>query len=270
MPQCLKCKDSFPNRIKIEQKYHVIANRKYCLHCSPFKAHNTKTLHKNIKRTTQRQYKTNWTTSFRLERKKILFELIGGKCRACAYSRCTRAIHFHHVIPDEKKFELNVTNLGRPWKVLLEEASKTVCFCSNCHAEVHAGLHPQLLDTIAKEYMSRNRQDWIDSALKNIPQRRNGVNRISQMCRCSKIFVPTHNAQKYCSLTCTYFYQRKVKRPDQKTLLSEIESMSLVQIGKKYGVSDNAVRKWIKQIGETTQVRTEASTSTVLRAASTP
>jgi len=41
-------------------------------------------------------------------------------------------------------------------------------------------------------------------------------------------------------------FKRKVKRPPYKQLLKEIEETSYVAVGKKYGVSDNAIRKWIK------------------------
>ena len=38
---------------------------------------------------------------------------------------------------------------------------------------------------------------------------------------------------------------RKVQRPDYEQLKNEIEENGYVATGKKYGVSDNAVRKWI-------------------------
>jgi len=40
--------------------------------------------------------------------------------------------------------------------------------------------------------------------------------------------------------------ERKVHRPPYKQLLEEIESTSYVAVGRKYGVSDNAVRKWVR------------------------
>lgn len=42
------------------------------------------------------------------------------------------------------------------------------------------------------------------------------------------------------------FSQRKVERPSRDMLLKMLETMSWTAIGKKYGVSDNAVRKWLK------------------------
>lgn len=40
--------------------------------------------------------------------------------------------------------------------------------------------------------------------------------------------------------------QRKVKRPPYKQLKNEIIEMGYSAVGRKYGVSDNSIRKWIK------------------------
>jgi transposase-like protein len=37
-----------------------------------------------------------------------------------------------------------------------------------------------------------------------------------------------------------------VKRPSSSALKAEIEKLGYSGVGRKYGVSDNAVRKWIK------------------------
>lgn len=43
------------------------------------------------------------------------------------------------------------------------------------------------------------------------------------------------------------FKQRKViNRPSKEQLLIEIKEMSFVDVGKKYGVTDNTIRKWCK------------------------
>ncbi len=39
---------------------------------------------------------------------------------------------------------------------------------------------------------------------------------------------------------------RKVERPPYEQLLEEIEATSYLAVGRKYGVSDNAVRKWVR------------------------
>jgi len=51
----------------------------------------------------------------------------------------------------------------------------------------------------------------------------------------------------YCSQECFKYASRKVRdRPSQEQLLEELKTTSYVQVGKKYGVSDNAIRKWLK------------------------
>lgn len=68
---------------------------------------------------------------------------------------------------------------------------------------------------------------------------------------CSKLKPPK---RKYCSQEC-YLKNgiirlrpdsRKVKRPSYKVLIEELKKTSFLAVGRKYGVSDNAVRKWLK------------------------
>ena len=40
--------------------------------------------------------------------------------------------------------------------------------------------------------------------------------------------------------------RRKVERPSYEQLMADVASMSFLAIGRKYGVSDKAVRKWIR------------------------
>jgi hypothetical protein len=42
------------------------------------------------------------------------------------------------------------------------------------------------------------------------------------------------------------YWLRKAKRPDYETLCDDLERLGYVGTGKKYGVSDNAIRKWKK------------------------
>jgi hypothetical protein len=73
---------------------------------------------------------------------------------------------------------------------------------------------------------------------------------------CGELFVPSRSAHRYCSRYCgvrndesrrdPHPETRKVDRPSYKQLLEDLESMSFVAVGRKYGVSDNAVRKWIR------------------------
>lgn len=65
------------------------------------------------------------------------------------------------------------------------------------------------------------------------------------------------NNDKYCSPKCYQkhrkglpsFKTRKVERPLKEVLEQEIKEHSFLYLGKKYGVSDKAVRKWCKYYG---------------------
>lgn len=74
--------------------------------------------------------------------KRILVEEAGGKCVICGYDRHPAALHFHHVDPAQKSFGLSRRGITRSIEVLRAEARKCVLLCSNCHAEVEAGVTP--------------------------------------------------------------------------------------------------------------------------------
>jgi hypothetical protein len=73
--------------------------------------------------------------------KRLLVERFGGGCRVCGYARCHGNLHFHHVDPATKSFEIQM-GLGKSLAAYLEEAEKCVLVCANCHGEIEAGLIP--------------------------------------------------------------------------------------------------------------------------------
>ena len=50
-------------------------------------------------------------------------------------------------------------------------------------------------------------------------------------------------------VSCNGKMQRKVERPSKEILYQEIKTTSFSAVGRKYGVSDNAIRKWCKTYG---------------------
>jgi hypothetical protein len=73
--------------------------------------------------------------------------------------------------------------------------------------------------------------------------------------RCGVAFMPKAVDQRYCSRECGQRWDRtghprpgarRVERPPYEELLAEVEATSYVAVGRKYGVSDNAVRKWMR------------------------
>jgi 5-methylcytosine-specific restriction endonuclease McrA len=61
-------------------------------------------------------------------------------------------------------------------------------------------------------------------------------------CECGKIIQKT---SKTCE-DCWHIKNRKIERPNTEVLKEELKESSYSAIGRKYGVSDNTIRKWVK------------------------
>jgi hypothetical protein len=148
---CRKCYNSFTTSIVLDGKKRSLANRKFCLTCSPFGSRNRMSddpskkplrLIRNgkvlaISDEHRRQQVQRYVARNR-EIKTKLVQIKGGKCQNCGYNRCLRALTFHHRNPKQKKFELGRGSLGgRSWSAVLAEATKCDLLCANCHAELH-------------------------------------------------------------------------------------------------------------------------------------
>ena len=162
----------------------------------------------------------NWRN--RVKRK--LIEYKGGKCEKCGYDKCNRALDFHHRNPSKKDFSISAT--GRGFERMKKEVDKCSLVCSNCHREIH----DQLISEKRIKRMELQRKFLKEN-----------------ICfQCKKKFKPRKIEQKYCSIKCRSLSKRKGTRPRKKTLAKMLENMSWCAIGRKYNVSDNAVRKWAK------------------------
>lgn len=71
--------------------------------------------------------------------KRILVEEAGGRCAICGYDRCIINLHFHHVDPNEKSFNMSISG-GKAIASYRAEAAKCVLVCANCHGEIEMGL----------------------------------------------------------------------------------------------------------------------------------
>jgi transposase len=72
--------------------------------------------------------------------KEILVAEAGGGCTICGYDRHLGGLHFHHRNPAEKSFSVSLDGVTRSLESARAEARKCVLLCSNCHAEVEAGI----------------------------------------------------------------------------------------------------------------------------------
>lgn len=107
--------------------------------------------------------------------------------------------------------------------------------CPNCHA-----LQPNNSGKAANKEFLKDKLDSLSSKEK-VPKKKFfcidcGAEVSSEGVRC-----------KSCAAKINNLPFRKVKdRPSKEQLKEEIRNNSFLQLGKKYGVTDNAVRKWCK------------------------
>jgi hypothetical protein len=73
---------------------------------------------------------------------------------------------------------------------------------------------------------------------------------------CGRSFRPKYASHRYCSRSCGVRYDRrgrerpgarKVERPPHVRLRREVAAMGYRAVGRRYGVSDNAVRKLLRR-----------------------
>lgn len=79
-------------------------------------------------------------------------EYKGGKCMKCGYSKCIRALDFHHNNPEEKDFSIS-SYKTYAWDKVKKELDKCVLVCSNCHREIHEQIY---LDKVKKMIESQD------------------------------------------------------------------------------------------------------------------
>jgi len=89
--------------------------------------------------------------------------------------------------------------------------------------------------------------------------RKNRLEPVERACLlCGATFRAKYPRQRYCSGACGTRAPRpsrgvpkpqlrRVERPPYDQLLREIAASSWSAVGRRYGVSDNAVRKWVRQ-----------------------
>jgi hypothetical protein len=74
--------------------------------------------------------------------------------------------------------------------------------------------------------------------------------------RCGAWFVPRFDEQRYCSRACgsrwlrppdSHDHLRRAERPPYEQLVAEVEALGFSAVGRRHGVSDNAIRKWIRR-----------------------
>lgn len=139
-------------------------------------------------------------------------------CNICGYNKNLAALDFHHINASEKDFTISQQKRLNLNDKIKQELDKCDVICSNCHRELHS-----LEEGVFQPNEMKPRSDTycID-----------------------------------CNSKCNFGCQRcmkcntKIRRkniPSKQVLIDDIKFLKyLTTIGKKYKVTDNAVKKWLK------------------------
>lgn len=167
-------------------------------------------------------------------RKSNLIKIFDSKCCICGFDKFQEALEFHHVNPAEKEFSIGASNaITKSLNNQLEEAKKCVLLCSNCHRGVHAGYY-QVPENWRELYNEEIAQQLLDDLEKT---------KTKTLHYCQRCGTQISHKAIYCE-SCYSIIQRKVDRPSREDLKNQIRELPFTQIGKKYGVTDNTIRKW--------------------------
>lgn len=189
----------------------------------------------------------------RKDLKHLAVEYKGGKCMVCGYDKHISALDFHHLGHQDKDFGLSSKGLTRSWESVKQEIEKCILLCCRCHREAHDGEHSELLNAYSKELETGiHTAEWGLAKTNRVQSRAmlRQAYRKSNCLICQQAFIPLSPAQRYCASECrskARFMARKVKdRPSKDEIVEMRKTMSWCAIGRKYDVSDNAVKKWMK------------------------
>ena len=107
--------------------------------------------------------------------------------------------------------------------------------CGNCNMQ---------LETTSGNKNTERRKELSKEIEKTRSYVKNGSNKLNKCPICGKL----KDVGAGTCLTC-YLKQKaeKSKRPSKNELIQDILELPILQIGKKYGVSDNAVRRWLRK-----------------------
>lgn len=161
--------------------------------------------------------------------KQRIIYVMGDKCQCCGYDICQSALELHHINPEEKEFTISA-NANRGWETLIPELKKCVLICANCHREIEAGLKQSPNSSFIQE-----RANEVSQTIEELKS-----HKIYYCKQCGK---EIYKGSTYCP-ECSSFLQRKAERPERPELKVLIRTMPFTQIGLKYGVTDNAIKKW--------------------------
>lgn len=181
--------------------------------------------------------KSDQVKAWRKRTKERIIESMGGKCQCCGYNKCPDVFDVHHLDPQQKDFSLSQIRASpKKWEIICAELRKCILLCANCHREIHAGARslPHKFARFDETFLDYRRVERIEKGLLD-------------PCPICNALKPHWN--RSCSLSCSSKLRGKVDwgAVDLQSMFEQ--GMNYCSIGRKLGISDNAVRKRAKKLG---------------------
>ena len=271
---CKNCNKEFDSKTVIDNIERNLSNRKYCLECSPFgdlrnkivpnqrrsiiwqiPSDEFKDMVINSKSITDFLSKLNMVNKGRNNQtflKRVQEENINiDHMRLYAKQNITRSIPLEEYLVFGKEIS------GSILKKKIIKAGLMEDICSVCgQLPAWNGQHLSL----ELDHINGNR---LDNRIENLrivcphchsqtPNFRGRANKGKKFYKesikyyCQDCGNQIFDNRAIRCVKCSAIFQRKASRPDIETLLEDVSSLGYCGTGRKYGVSDNAIRKWIK------------------------
>ena len=150
-------------------------------------------------------------------------------------------------------------------KQRLYEAGLKQPACELCgQGEIWRGLRISLILDHKNGDATDNRLDNLRIACPNCAatfdthcgKNKNRIHAFRDCAECAQEFAPKYGQQRFCCISCAKRNHgrvytprpeiRRVERPPYEQLMRELAETNYSAVGRKYGVSDNAIRKWVR------------------------
>lgn len=197
-------------------------------------------------------------------RNRIKEELVkykGGKCEICGYDKCINALEFHHLDPNEKDFTIGQYST-LSFDKIKNEVDKCILVCSNCHREIHYNEHLATRKKCEQEEKNvyteliKNREKYGVVRIKDSYKYLNecGIiddinNNVSRKDILEKYHINNRMFNKFLEYNGIEYNHRKMlkDKPNKEELLELLKTNTKSSVGRMFGVTCGAVRKWCKK-----------------------
>lgn len=193
---------------------------------------------------------STWVSTYALKNRLLKEKVKEYRCEKCGrtgWEGHPIPLELHHI--NGIKNDLRLENLQM--------------LCPNCHS-LTDNYRGKNINKINKEEtnidLNESKKDEITLLVNNIKKddqpkllktkpKKHKIKQINICPVCGKEFTSKKSDQKYCSQIC-YQEDTKGNRPTLIQLIKDFKELkSFVQVGIKYSVTDNAVRKWCRLYG---------------------